>query len=177
MAKIQKSWITELREEMQGMYNFRDFFVIFWSQTRVVMTTVSCSVVTVNFRRSCYERYLAIQPGAVRKYQYNPWKHGRKMFFFLKEIWRTLVLFCGATNNPVLDFWWRLPWVLKPEWIPHLHALSPAYNEFLRFTSGATPAEHLWPAWQWSRLIHVLAHVYSHSSDSNPLLSKNRREM
>ena len=86
-GKDPKSWITELREKMQGMYSFRDFFVIFWSQTRVVMTTVSCSVVTVNFRRSCYERYLANQPGAVRKYQYNPWKHGRKIkcFNFFKK--------------------------------------------------------------------------------------------
>ena len=42
---------------------------------------------------------------------------------------------------PVLDFWWCLPWVSKPGWIPRLHALSPACNEFLRFTSGATPAD------------------------------------
>ena len=49
--------------------------------------------------------------------------------------------FCGATDTPVLDFWWCLPWVSKPGWIPRLRALSPACQEFLRFTSGATPAD------------------------------------
>ena len=51
--------------------------------------------------------------------------------------------FCGATDTPVLDFWWYLPWVSKPGWIPRLPALSPACNEFLRFTSGVTPADLL----------------------------------
>ena len=49
--------------------------------------------------------------------------------------------FCGATDTPVLDFWWRLSWVSKPGWIPCLHALLPACNEFLRLISGATPAD------------------------------------
>ena len=49
--------------------------------------------------------------------------------------------FHGATDTPVLDFWWRLPWVSKPGWIPRLHALSPMCHEFLRFTSGVTPAD------------------------------------
>ena len=26
--------------------------------------------------------------------------------------------FYGVTDTPVLDFWWRLPWVSKPVWIP-----------------------------------------------------------
>ena len=30
--------------------------------------------------------------------------------------------FCGATYTPVLDFWWHLLWVLKPDWVlPYLH--------------------------------------------------------
>ena len=33
------------------------------------------------------------------------------------------------------------PWFSKPGWIPHLRALSPACNEFPRFTSGVTPAD------------------------------------
>ena len=37
--------------------------------------------------------------------------------------------FCGATDTPVLDFWWRLPWVSKPGWIPRLRASSPAHIE------------------------------------------------
>ena len=51
--------------------------------------------------------------------------------------------FCGATDTPVLDFWWRLLWVSKPGWTPHLCASSPAHNGFLRFTSGVTPADLL----------------------------------
>ena len=37
---------------------------------------------------------------------------------FKKKIWRTWVLFRGATDTPVLDFWWHLSWVSKPGWIP-----------------------------------------------------------
>ena len=51
--------------------------------------------------------------------------------------------FCGASDTPVLDFWPCLPWVSKPGWVPCLHALSPVCNEFLRFTTGATPADLL----------------------------------
>ena len=51
--------------------------------------------------------------------------------------------FCGATDTPVLDFWWHLPWVSKPGWIPCFCASSPAHNGFLRFTSGPTPADLL----------------------------------
>ena len=51
--------------------------------------------------------------------------------------------FFGATNTPVLDFWWRLPWISKSGWIPHLRASSPAHNGCLIFTSGVTPANLL----------------------------------
>ena len=47
---------------------------------------------------------------------------------FLNSLWTTWVLFCGTTDTPVLDFWWRLPWVSKPGWIRRLHALAPACN-------------------------------------------------
>ena len=53
--------------------------------------------------------------------------------------------FCGATDTPVLVFWWRLLWVSKPEWVlPYLH-LAEVYMLHipLRFTSGATPANLL----------------------------------
>ena len=42
--------------------------------------------------------------------------------------------FFGATDTPVLNFWWRLPWVSKPSWIPSLRALSPRIN-FTMFNS------------------------------------------
>ena len=36
------------------------------------------------------------------------------------NLWKTSVLFAGATDTPILDFWWRLLWVSKPEFIPSL---------------------------------------------------------
>ena len=67
--------------------------------------------------------------------------NGQSLFVLI--FWRTQVLFCGATDIPVLDFWWCLSWVLKPGWIPHLPASLPACNGFLRFTSGVIPAGRL----------------------------------
>ena len=46
-------------------------------------------------------------------------------------------LIVWATDTLVLDFWWRLPWVSKPGWIPTLRASLVVYNGFLRCTSGA----------------------------------------
>ena len=57
--------------------------------------------------------------------------------FFI--FWRTHVLFCGAIDTFVLDFWWCLPWVSKPGWISLVCSL--ACKLFLRFASGATPAD------------------------------------
>ena len=50
--------------------------------------------------------------------------------------------FCGATDTPVLDFWWCLLWVSKPEWAA-LFALDGGVHVSLRFTSGLTPANLL----------------------------------
>ena len=45
----------------------------------------------------------------------------------------------GATGTPVLDFWWRLLWVSKPEWVlPYSHCGGKCNVHSLRFTSGAT---------------------------------------
>ena len=49
--------------------------------------------------------------------------------------------FRGAIDTLVLDFWWHLPWVSKPGWIPCLRTSLPAHNRFLRFTSSVTPAD------------------------------------
>ena len=54
--------------------------------------------------------------------------------------------FCGATDTPILNFWWCLLWVSKPEWVLPYLSLAEAYvlcYMFLRFTSGATPADLL----------------------------------
>ena len=63
------------------------------------------------------------------------------LFFF--NFCRTSVSFLMAPDPPVLDFWFRLLWVSKPGWIPSLFASLPACDVFLRFTSGATPADLL----------------------------------
>ena len=50
--------------------------------------------------------------------------------------------FFGATDTPVLDFWWCLLWVSKPE-LAALFKLCGGVHvtHSLRFTSGATPAD------------------------------------
>ena len=52
--------------------------------------------------------------------------------------------FYGATDTPVLDFWWCLLWVSKPKWAA-LFTLGRGICDVcsLRFTSGVTPAELL----------------------------------
>ena len=52
--------------------------------------------------------------------------------------------FCGATDTPVLDFWWCLLWVSKPEWAA-LFTLERGIcvTCSLRFTCGVTPANLL----------------------------------
>ena len=65
---------------------------------------------------------------------------------FFSSFWRTQVIFVGpgATDTSVLDFWWCLLWVSKPEWSAlftlgwDIHATCS-----LRFTSGVTPADLL----------------------------------
>ena len=71
--------------------------------------------------------------------------------------------FDWATDTPVLDFWWRLVWVSKPGWIPSLHALLPAPNGFLRFTSGATPTDLDFLFWMLSMFqtqIYIYIYIY-----------------
>ena len=42
------------------------------------------------------------------------WRLGIRTAFFL--IWEDISPFVRVTDTPVLDFWWCLLWVLKPEW-------------------------------------------------------------
>ena len=51
--------------------------------------------------------------------------------------------FSGATDTPVLDFGFCNPGLQSQDGSLRLHALLPAPNGFLRFTSGATPADLL----------------------------------
>ena len=60
----------------------------------------------------------------------------RKHFFFFINFWRT---FCGATDTPILDFWWCPLWVSKPEWVLPYSSLVEAYVLCYTF-----PEIHLW---------------------------------
>ena len=65
-------------------------------------------------------------------------------FFFFKCL-EDMSPFCGATDTPILDFWWHLLWVSKPKWVLPYSSLAEAYviKHSLRFTSGVTPADLL----------------------------------
>ena len=73
---------------------------------------------------------------------------------------------CGATGTPVLDFWWRLPWVSKPGWT-RLHAFLPA-----RYSSDSPLVRHMptsWrPTWQPS---HFDPHTCSHQTYPQALVA------
>ena len=51
--------------------------------------------------------------------------------------------FCGSTENALSDFWWCLPWVSKPGWIPSLACFMTRVDKLFRFISGATPTNLL----------------------------------
>ena len=53
-------------------------------------------------------------------------QNGTSVFCFFFNFWKTWVLFVGPLIPLFWTSWWRLPWVSKPGWIPHLRALSPA---------------------------------------------------
>ena len=79
---------------------------------------------------------------------------------FKKKVLEDTRPFCG-TWIPL--FWTSGDfWVSKPGWICHLRVSPPACNGFLRFTSGATPADLLAATMTAEPLsIHVLAHVHT----------------
>ena len=73
-------------------------------------------------------------------------------FFFLK----CLEDKCGATDIPVLHFWWRLPWVSKLGWI---HAFLPTYYGFLRFILVTNPRPR----------VHLHKALYHSANPARPL--------
>ena len=50
-------------------------------------------------------------PCTVKSIRYPSYWNG---FLFINCFWRTSVFVCGATNTPILYFWWCLLWVSKP---------------------------------------------------------------
>ena len=62
-------------------------------------------------------------------------------FFFC---WTHSHVLFWATGTPVLDFWWRLLWVSKPEWVLLYSHCGGKYDiHSLRSTSGATYCQPL----------------------------------
>ena len=59
--------------------------------------------------------------------------------FFLKKFLEDMSPFCGATDTPILDLWWCLLWVSKPEWVLPYSSLADTY--MLHYTF---PEIHLW---------------------------------
>ena len=54
---------------------------------------------------------------------------------------------CGATDTPVLDFWWCLLWISKPEWLAlFIFGRGVCVTHSLSFTSGVIPADLLAPS-------------------------------
>ena len=69
-------------------------------------------------------------------------------FFIFKRIFWDISPFCGATDTPVLDFWWCLVWVLKPEWAAWFAPGRGICACSLRFTSW-------WSAWRLVTVPHM----------------------
>ena len=63
------------------------------------------------------------------------------LIIFLKKIFGGHKSFLWATNTPVLDSWWCLLWVSKPEWAAFIHA----WWRLTWLTCYTSPPEiHLW---------------------------------
>ena len=61
------------------------------------------------------------------------------LFFLSLFVGHIHMSYFGATGTPVLDFWWCLFWVSKPEWVlPYSHCGGECNVHSLRSTSGAT---------------------------------------
>ena len=75
--------------------------------------------------------------------------------------------FCGATDTPVLDFWWHLLWISKPEWVLPYSSLVEVYMLHVPWDSPLVwQLPTSWhPAWQLSQLFHIPAR---HWWDSKP---------
>ena len=68
----------------------------------------------------------------------------KQLFSFFKTIFGGYKSFCGATDTPVLDFWWHFLWISQPEWVALFGLDRSLYIiHFLTFFSDVTPAD-LW---------------------------------
>ena len=70
-----------------------------------------------------------------------------KYWFFFWKILEDVCPFCGTTDTPVLDLWWRLPWVSKPGWM-FSHLCDPDLDsplvQYLLIVEVSMAAESYW---------------------------------
>ena len=57
-------------------------------------------------------------------------------FVIFKKFYKDMSPFCGAIYTPVLDFWWHLLWVSKPEWVLPYSSLAEAVEHGSRAISS-----------------------------------------
>ena len=92
-----------------------------WKQQEVSVAFVNNNLLVISYFRLWIELNRIYYLPWISYYKENYYIFGYNLVFFLKKFWRAQVRpFCGATNTPVLDFWWCLPLVPKPGWIPWL---------------------------------------------------------
>ena len=73
------------------------------------------------------------------------WKIPFFLFHYIfSKLLEAIGSFRGATDTPLLDFWWHLSWVSKPGWIPfcvHSHLCDPQIPLVWHLLTGVTPAD------------------------------------
>ena len=84
--------------------------------------------------------------------------------YLVKKFWMTSVLFVG----PLIPLFWTSGDICPR--FQNRSGSSPVCNVFLRFRSGARPADPLMAsmAAESVLLIHLLVHIYKHLWDSKP---------
>ena len=90
-------------------------------------------------------------PAVTTRYVLRLTSTPRNNFQFLLFFFKILLIspFYGATDTPVLDFWWCLLWVSKSKWVIFLH-LAEVYVIYVPWDSPLVwhlPIS-LQPAWQ-----------------------------
>ena len=96
------------------------------------------------------------------------------LFCFLKFLADTYPFF-GATGTLVLDFWWRLLWVSKPEWVLPCGGKCNVHSP--RSTSGSTHADLLAAGMQPVTSPHACAEVGLGSDSNGQSLGQNTKAL
>ena len=111
--------------------NLHYYYWIFLHSLRLFVLCCSRCFVLLQFIFQLSSIPISLQSNRRRQEQF-PVKQGlvnqsklRFFVFFFKYfcVGHVQMSYFGATRTPVLDFWWRLLWVSKPEWVLPLFVL------------------------------------------------------